>query len=229
MDIREAIRSRRSIRAFTKQPVPRHILEDIIETARWAGSFVNSQPWEFAILGGELMAEWKKCLVQQYKEGHEEGEREVYPDVILPEPYILRAEKFRANIDGLMFPPEDLDVKQKREDYTISGIQVRDAPNAIIVLTEKQFIKSTLLMISLGLVIQNICLTALAHELGTCVMGRPVERPQLIRNMLNIPDSKAIPCVIAIGYPDWSAQINHIKRERAPLESITTWWGFHSE
>ncbi len=41
------IKSRASIRKFTKQPVPREILEDILECGRWAPSGLNNQPWFF--------------------------------------------------------------------------------------------------------------------------------------------------------------------------------------
>ncbi len=43
----DLIKSRASIRKFTKQPVPREILEDILECGRWAPSGLNNQPWFF--------------------------------------------------------------------------------------------------------------------------------------------------------------------------------------
>jgi nitroreductase len=40
-----AIRSRKSIRAFKPDPVPTHLLREIVEIARAAPSNFNSQPW----------------------------------------------------------------------------------------------------------------------------------------------------------------------------------------
>jgi len=50
MDILEAIKSRRSIRAFKSQSVPAEIVENLIDAARWAPSAGNIQPWEFIII-----------------------------------------------------------------------------------------------------------------------------------------------------------------------------------
>lgn len=50
MDVLEAIKSRRSIRAFKNQDVPAEIVEELIDAARWAPSAGNIQPWEFIIV-----------------------------------------------------------------------------------------------------------------------------------------------------------------------------------
>ncbi|MEM3090706.1 MAG: nitroreductase family protein [Candidatus Bathyarchaeia archaeon] len=50
MDVFEAIKGRRSIRAFQSRDVPSEIVEKLIEAARWAPSAGNIQPWEFVIV-----------------------------------------------------------------------------------------------------------------------------------------------------------------------------------
>lgn len=50
MDVFEAIKSRRSVRAFTDQPVSREEVEKLIDMARWAPSAGNIQPWEFIVV-----------------------------------------------------------------------------------------------------------------------------------------------------------------------------------
>ena len=50
MDVFKAIKTRRSIRAFTDQPVSDEEVEKLIEAARWAPSAGNIQPWEFIIV-----------------------------------------------------------------------------------------------------------------------------------------------------------------------------------
>jgi nitroreductase len=46
----EAIRKRRSIRAYTKEDVSEEEVEELIDAARWAPSAGNIQPWEFIIV-----------------------------------------------------------------------------------------------------------------------------------------------------------------------------------
>lgn len=50
MDAIEAIRTRRSIRRFTGEPIPREDLETIIDAARLAATGHNNQPWEFVVV-----------------------------------------------------------------------------------------------------------------------------------------------------------------------------------
>jgi len=50
MDVLEAVKGRRSIRAFKNRDVPAEIVEKLIEAARWAPSAGNIQPWEFIIV-----------------------------------------------------------------------------------------------------------------------------------------------------------------------------------
>ncbi len=50
MDVHEAIKGRRSIRAFKNKDVPQEIVEKLIDFGRWAPSAGNIQPWEFIIV-----------------------------------------------------------------------------------------------------------------------------------------------------------------------------------
>ncbi len=50
MELKEAIQTRRSIRAFTNEPIPREDLEAIVDAARVAPSGSNRQPWDFVVI-----------------------------------------------------------------------------------------------------------------------------------------------------------------------------------
>lgn len=50
MDVLEAIKGRRSVRAFRPDDVPNAVVEQLIDAARWAPSAGNIQPWEFIIV-----------------------------------------------------------------------------------------------------------------------------------------------------------------------------------
>ncbi len=53
MEVSETIRSRRSIRRFRPDPVPREVLEKILDLAQWAPSAMNQQDWRFIVVSGE--------------------------------------------------------------------------------------------------------------------------------------------------------------------------------
>jgi nitroreductase len=50
LDIIEDIRSRRSVRKFTPEPVSDELIDRILEAGRWAPSGLNNQPWRFAVV-----------------------------------------------------------------------------------------------------------------------------------------------------------------------------------
>jgi nitroreductase len=53
MEVFEAIKSRRSIRKYTKDPVPEDLIVKILDAGRWAPSASNRQPWSFIVLKDE--------------------------------------------------------------------------------------------------------------------------------------------------------------------------------
>lgn len=50
MDVVEAIKSRRSVRAWTQEDIPKDIISQILEAGRWSPSPLNSQPWHFIVI-----------------------------------------------------------------------------------------------------------------------------------------------------------------------------------
>ena len=49
-NLRDFLRSRRSIRRFKADPVPDSVIEDLLATATFAPSAHNRQPWRFAVV-----------------------------------------------------------------------------------------------------------------------------------------------------------------------------------
>ncbi len=50
MDALECLKTRRSVRAYTTDPVPTPIIEDLIDCARLAPTAMNRQPWSFVVV-----------------------------------------------------------------------------------------------------------------------------------------------------------------------------------
>jgi len=53
MELSEAIKGRRSVRRFKPEPVPKDVIEKILELAQWAPSAMNQQDWRFIVVEGE--------------------------------------------------------------------------------------------------------------------------------------------------------------------------------
>lgn len=65
------LKTRRSVRAFTPDPVPDDLIDKIIEAARWAPSGANSQPWEFVVIRNQETKDRLAAIVRDQMElGH---------------------------------------------------------------------------------------------------------------------------------------------------------------
>ena len=71
MNITEAIRGRASTRMFTDQAVSRDVIHQILDTARWAPSGVNTQPWQVAVVTGEAKRKLGDAMVEACVERRE--------------------------------------------------------------------------------------------------------------------------------------------------------------
>jgi nitroreductase len=61
MNVEDAIRSRRTHKAFAPDPVPRELLDELLELARWAPNHHLTNPWRFRVLGPEALAKLKQA------------------------------------------------------------------------------------------------------------------------------------------------------------------------
>jgi len=56
MDVEDAIRSRRTHKAFSPEPVAREVLDELLDLARWAPNHHLTNPWRFRVLGPASLA-----------------------------------------------------------------------------------------------------------------------------------------------------------------------------
>jgi nitroreductase len=56
MDAEHAIRTRRTHKRFGREPVPREVVEELLELARWAPNHHLTEPWRFRVLGPASLA-----------------------------------------------------------------------------------------------------------------------------------------------------------------------------
>jgi nitroreductase len=59
MDTEQAIRTRRTHKAYTREPVDRATLEELFELARWAPNHNLTNPWRFRVVGPDALEKLK--------------------------------------------------------------------------------------------------------------------------------------------------------------------------
>jgi len=223
MDVIEAVKQRKSVRGYKPDPVPRQVLEQILEVASRAPSAMNTQPWEFNVLTGEVLENVKRNNVDLLNSGVPPNPEHVVTSWPKESIYRQRQVDLAKQLFQLMdIPRED---KEKRAKWLERGFRYFDAPAAIILLTDRCLSESGPLL-DIGAVIQTICLAALHFGLGTCIEDQGTMYPDVLRRCGHIPESKRIIAAVAIGYPDWDFPANKLESPREPARNVTTWLGF---
>jgi nitroreductase len=227
MDIIEGINQRRSIRAFKSDPVPKEVLEEIMELALRAPSYDNTQPWEFAIASGTKLKEIRQAFAE--KASAEEPNPDIPLVAEFPQPYDTRRRVLGRKIFELKgIRRED---KEKRMWWLLQGLRSFEAPCAIYICIDRSVYQqgdtvNIWPVFDCGSVAENIMLLATRYGLGTVAQIQAVLYPDVLRKVLEIPDSKLIVLGISVGYPDWDDPVNQLRSEREPLDSVSNWYGF---
>ncbi len=222
MDIREAITSRRSIRAFQSKPVPQDVIRDILDVSARAPSAVNFQPWKSYVVAGAA----KDALCQAVLAAEEKGETELenpdYPLVFKRDPYVSRRRKVGWDMFG-MVGIEKGDKPRMRAQYLRNFI-LFDAPVGVFFTYDRDLGMGALL--DLGMFIQTVMVAARGHGLHTCPQQCWLHFHKIVATHLDIPSGESLACAIALGYADEDAVINTLVTDREPVDAFTRFVGF---
>ena len=219
MELQEAVRDRRSIRAFLDKPVSKKTLVSLLETSRWAPSAVNTQPWRLTAVTGTKRDELEARLVERVKVGGESLEGR-YPENV-PDDVRRRREELLA---GIARAAEESGIAV--QELLFGSYRFYGAPVVIVVSYDSRMGDST----PAGVVafVTTMLLAARDMGLGTCWLGMPLAYPDIIRETLGIPDSQNLAAVVALGYPDPDSGISNFRSSRDDLDTFVTWIGFES-
>lgn len=226
MDLMEAIKGRKSIRAFRPDPVSKEDLEGIIDAAVAAPSKGNSQIWEFIVVTGDEKKNMDKMLLELLRTDFipsmklSDSDQEILSEALKKAK--RRSAQNREEMSKIL-SPMGLSVENFMLEGTFSFF---NAPAAILVFVDEVFAKDLPHTLSVGAAVQNILLGAMSRGLGTCWIGGVWRYTREIRNLLEIPENKKLLSSVAIGYPDLDSPINKCKSKRDNIGEFTRWIGF---
>jgi coenzyme F420-0:L-glutamate ligase/coenzyme F420-1:gamma-L-glutamate ligase len=195
----EIIRGRRSIRQYQPRPVPRELVVQVIDAARWAPSPHGRMPWRFVVL---TQPERKRCLADAMAV---EWERNLEMDRQPPEIVAVRLQKSKARVTGAPVVIIPCLYLGDLDEY----------PDA-----QRQQAETTMAVQSLGAAIQNMLLTAYQLGLDTGWMCAPLFCPAVVGGALDLDRALIPQALIMLGYTTHEPQ----RRERLPLDTIIARW-----
>jgi nitroreductase len=212
----DAIASRRSVRAFLPDPVPRETIERILTAAARAPSGTNMQPWRVRVLTGAAKERLSKAVYAAAMDGAEHKSEYRYYPAQFPEPYLSRRRKVGWDLYGL------LGIK-RGETARMQAQHARnylffDAPVGMIFTIDRALEIGSWL--DHGMFLGNIMIAARGFGLHTCPQAAFAPYHKVIRQVLNIPESEMVVCGMSLGYEDTGAIENTLRTGREPLSGF---------
>ena len=220
MEVTEAIRNRKSTRAFLPKPVDKKLIKDILECARWAPSGVNSQPWQVAIVFEETKNKLANALAKCRANGESARQDYDYYPTKIEEPYLSRKKSCgKALYTALNIQKDDI---KKRKEQWMKNYYSFDAPVVLYFFIDE--ILETGSWVDCGMFIQNVMLAARGFGLETCAQAALAEYPDIVRNILKINDTKKLICGMALGHANYQDTSYQYRTERESVETFTSWF-----
>ncbi len=188
MDVLEAIKNRRSHRAFTDGPVESEKVEAILEAGRWSPSAANSQPWEFILITSEAAR-------RRFYELSEEAKRTGH--------IAIRGFSYVRPLPGEVTGEDE--TRAAIQDYSLNFLTNVPVIIAVVGLPATPVRQSgpgetaDSYKYACGAAIQNMLLTAESMELGS--LWFTFFDPQLVGPFLGIGPDRHLVALVLIGYP----------------------------
>jgi nitroreductase len=213
----EAVTSRRAVRGFTDQPVPRETLERVLAAAAWAPSGSNLQPWHIYVVTGEPLAQLKKLAVERVAAGDpwDDPEYVMYPPA-LKSPYAERRSAFgKERYSALGVAREDWEARQRA---AIANWDSFGAPAALFCYIDRDL--GLPQWADLGMYLQTVMLLLRTEGLHSCPQMSWAKVRKTVADFVSPPNELILFCGMSIGYED--VTVDYIRTGRAPLDETVT-------
>ena len=210
------LRNRRSIRDFSAREVPAELIAAILDDARWAPSWSNTQPYRIAVASGELRDRLKEQLLARYDAATKlqgggalgklaafltrskalpDGDfdtRFEYPKELTPR---RRATGFGLySVLGIAREDSAARKHQMRRNWEFFG-----APVVLFVFVRQEL--GAYSVLDAGIFLQSLMLSAQARGLGTCAEGALATWAGPVREGFEVPPAYKLLCGLALGWP----------------------------
>ena len=214
MKVSDAVLARRSIRAFTSEPINNEVIKDLLALAARSPSGGNLQPWKIYVINNQSM---KKFIEFQgnWNEPETPGYA-IYPSG-LTEPYrTSRYQLGEAMYELLGIPRED---KDARLQQVLRNFEFFGAPAALFCFVDKQMGPPQ--WSDLGMFLQTFMLLAQEAGIDTCAQEAWAMKNDSVSKFVGADESDLLFCGLAMGYKDKDAVINQLSSERRPIDQWT--------
>jgi len=215
ISVKEAIRSRKSVRSYLKRNVSIKVIKEILHKASFSPSGSNTQPWNVYVLTGDKLKDFTTKSKKEFLRNSDllTLERLNYMEKYR-EPYKARRRKVGWDLYKI------LDIEkgdyEKTKKFHAQNYEFFGAPMGLIFTIEKDL--GWMSWLDYGMFIQNICLLARNYGLHTCPQAAWGLIYKKANKLLDLKKNFTIHCGMAIGYENKKAKVNKLKTNRDEVD-----------
>jgi nitroreductase len=223
MDFDDVILSRRSIRGYTSEPVPRALIEEILALAIRAPSSMNTQPWNFTVLTG--------APLERIRAGNTENTLAGVPqsrEFRTGQPFAGQHRDRQVGVAKQLFAAMGIarEDQAMRQDWVLRGFRQFDAPVCVIITYDRVLAGSDDTPFDCGAVATALINAAWSRGLGAVINSQGIMQSPVVREHAGIPDDQIIMKSIALGWPDHEFPANAVVSERRSVAEASRFVGF---
>ena len=223
MEYHEVINGRRSTRGFLEKPVPMEVLKEVIELAVRAPSSMNTQPWHFHIVTGEVLDNIRCENTKRNVDG-------VPPSREIKSPLGYQGKHRERQVEIAIQLFQEMGIERDdaegRQDWVLRGFRQFDAPVAIIVTFDEELKEDDISKFDCGAAVNGLVNAGWSKGLGAVINSQGIMQSPVVREYAKIPDNQIIMICVAMGYPDEEFPANKVISKRRPIEEVATFHGF---
>lgn len=223
MEYEKVVKGRRSIRGYKQDPVPKALIREVLEMAMRAPSSLNTQPWNFYVVTGNVLDEIRKGNVERNLAGVPDS-REFRAGPGYEGAHRERQIEIAVQLFGAMgIERHD---KEKRQDWVLRGFRQFDAPVSIVVTYDRSIHGSDIGPFDCGAVTNALVNAAWSKGLGCVINSQGIMQSPVVREHAGIPDDQVIMICVAMGWPDDSFPANAVVSRRKSVDDAAVFRGF---
>ena len=223
MQYDEVVLGRRSIRGYKPDPVPQALIKEVLALAMRSPSSMNTQPWNFTVVTGEVLDLIRKGNTERNLAGIPHSR-----EFRIGSPFAGQHRDRQVGVAKQLFAAMDIarEDTEKRQDWVLRGFRQFDAPVCIIITYDAVLADSDDTAFDCGAVTTALVNAAWSKGLGAVINSQGIMQSPVVREHANIPDDQVIMKAVALGWPDNSFPANAVVSERKSVDEAATFLGF---
>lgn len=199
MELNDALRTTGAVREFTDEPIPDTLVYDVLDTARFAPSGGNRQPWRVVLVHD---SEQRRAIADAYLDGWHEYVGHLRAGVVPFSPLATPAERTsaRSELPAAIAATKPDGFAENLSRVPVMIVVIVDV--AALAATDRdlgryQFVGGA----SVYPFVWNILLVARTRGLGGVMTTVATRNEPRLRTILHLSDNQAVAAVLALGRP----------------------------